>query len=141
MQTFLPYADFTLSAQSLDRQRLGKQRVEAKQIVLALRNPNYGWQHHPAVNMWRGYEAALMAYGTAICGEWRSRGYQDTLLDFFRSDAVVIMPPWLGDERVHRSHRANLVRKDPNHYQFNEEPTLGYFWPGEAPLMERSVSA
>ena len=141
MQTFLPYADFTLSAQSLDRQRLGKQRVEAKQIVLALRDPDYGWQHHPAVKMWRGYETALMAYGTAICGEWLNRGYRDTLLDFFRCDDIVVMPPWIGDERVHRSHRANLVRKDPNHYKFDEEPTLGYFWPSEAPLTERSVYA
>lgn len=129
MQTFLPYADFTLSAQSLDRQRLGKQRVEAKQIVLALRNPNYGWQHHPAVNMWRGYEAALMAYGKAICIEWRSRGYRDTLLDFFRCDAPVVMPPWIGDERVHCSHRSNLVRKDHSYYKFSEDSTLGYFWP------------
>jgi len=32
MQTFLPYADFKESAQCLDYRRLGKQRVEAKQI-------------------------------------------------------------------------------------------------------------
>ena len=29
MQTFLPYSNFKKSAKCLDRQRLGKQRVEA----------------------------------------------------------------------------------------------------------------
>ena len=33
MITFLPYPDFQKSAQVLDRQRLGKQRLEAKQIL------------------------------------------------------------------------------------------------------------
>jgi hypothetical protein len=36
MQTFLPYEDFTLSAQVLDYRRLGKQRVEALQIYNVL---------------------------------------------------------------------------------------------------------
>lgn len=33
MQTFLPYPDFALSAKVLDNKRLGKQRLEAKQIL------------------------------------------------------------------------------------------------------------
>lgn len=33
MQTFLPYPEFIKSAQCLDNKRLGKQRVEAKQIL------------------------------------------------------------------------------------------------------------
>jgi len=36
MQTFLPYPDFKRSAQVLDRQRLGKQRVENLQLMTAL---------------------------------------------------------------------------------------------------------
>ena len=36
MQTFLPYASFEESAKVLDRQRLGKQRVECLQIFNAL---------------------------------------------------------------------------------------------------------
>ena len=42
MQTFLPYADYTRTAKCLDRQRLGKQRVECKQILNALENGG-GW--------------------------------------------------------------------------------------------------
>jgi len=78
MQTFLPLEDFTASAQSLDRQRLGKQRVECLQILNALSNPGYGWQNHPAVTMWRGAELSLAKYGVAICDEWLRRGYKDT---------------------------------------------------------------
>ena len=48
VQTFLPYADFARSAAVLDRTRLGKQRVEAIQVVRALTIPTYGWRHHPA---------------------------------------------------------------------------------------------
>ena len=33
MQTFLPYPDFVKSALVLDYRRLGKQRVEARQIL------------------------------------------------------------------------------------------------------------
>lgn len=59
MQTFLPSPNFTQSAQFLDPQRLGKQRVEALQILTALTNPAYGWQHHPAVQMWRDSKMML----------------------------------------------------------------------------------
>ena len=48
MQTFLPFPDFQQSAAVLDHVRLGKQRVEALQILRALVIPEYGWQSHPA---------------------------------------------------------------------------------------------
>ena len=44
MQTFLPYSSFYQSARVLDRQRLGKQRVETLQILKSLSDPTYGWQ-------------------------------------------------------------------------------------------------
>ena len=45
MQTFLPYKSFKQSLQSLDYRRLGKQRVEAFQIlnVLLGRTETKGW--------------------------------------------------------------------------------------------------
>ncbi len=63
MQTFLPYPDFEASARVLDDRRLGKQRVEALQVLRALTRAQYGWKHHPAVRMWAGHEEALAAYG------------------------------------------------------------------------------
>ena len=64
MQTFLPYADFKDSAKCLDFRRLGKQRVEAKQIldIITGVNPTSRWRNHPAVKMWQGYEKALLLY-------------------------------------------------------------------------------
>jgi len=82
MQTFLPYPDFTKSAQCLDSKRLGKQRVEAWQIYEILRGKKSRWMNHPAVRMWRGFERALLWYGLTICREWRNRGYNDSM--YFR---------------------------------------------------------
>ena len=149
MQTFLPYADFAETARVLDPLRLGKQRVEVIQIVRALTRPTYGWKHHPAVLMWQGYEEALGAYGVAVVREWTAAGRSDTceatiLADLAeagvrvppRSQAELaeagLLPPWLGDEAFHRSHRSSLLRKDPEHYGpvFTDVPDdLEYVWP------------
>lgn len=138
MQTFLPYSSYTKSAQVLDMRRLGKQRVETLQILNALTDPGYGWQNHPAVNMWRGYEFELIEYGIAICNEWISRGYKDTCLgkitekiDNIPEDSVDF-PPWIGSMDFHLSHQSNLLRKDPayyNQYFNNVSDDLEYVWP------------
>lgn len=133
MQTFLPYPDFTQTARVLDYRRLGKQRVETKQLILALTKPDYGWKNHPAAKMWVGYVPLLAEYGRVMCSEWRGRGYNDTLLSFFEGfDDVRELPPWLGDEAFHASHRSNLLRKDPEYYGvfgWSESPDLPYVWP------------
>lgn len=108
MQTFLPYPDFRESARVLDRSRLGKQRVEAFQIMRALKDSTYGWQNHPAVKMWRGYEGSLNEYYKSIVYEWVSRGYSHNM-PMTLSDDAVIHPPWLGREDFHASHRSALT--------------------------------
>jgi hypothetical protein len=140
MQTFLPYgADYWKCALSLDRQRLGKQRVEAWQIYRTLVGITDGWRHHPAVKMWAGYEASLVDYGIAMCREWRSRGYKDTLLMQFNyhKEKLAPRPDWLygdsGDDLI-RSHRSNLIRKMPHYYGpiWPDVPDdLPYYWPGK----------
>lgn len=136
MQTFLPFPSFIDSAKALDYRRLGKQRVETLQILRALHDSNYGWQNHPAVNMWRGSELWLVEYGQFICREWISRGYNDTCLDkitaYYTLFSDSIKPSWLGNEAFHRAHQSNLIRKDPSHYstQFPGVPgDLPYIWP------------
>lgn len=131
MQTFLPYPDFRESAKALDYKRLGKQRVEAWQILKALRGETKGWTNHPAVLMWRGHEDALEQYGREMCLEWRERGYVDNMLDRFQHKPAAKMPSWLGDDRLHVSHQSNLIRKYPEYYQeqFPDVPNnLEYFW-------------
>ena len=130
MQTFLPYPDFAQSAKVLDYRRLGKQRVEAMQILNTLQTGG-GWKNHPAVLMWRGYLPALSLYFNAIVLEWISRGYKNKM-QFLATEDNTVMPPWLGNEAFHASHRSNLLRKDPKWYgQFGwtEPPDLPYVWP------------
>jgi hypothetical protein len=149
MQTFLPHPDFARSAAVLDPLRLGKQRVEALQVLRALTVPGYGWRHHPAVKMWAGYEEALVRYGLEVCRHWCAAGRADTCAATMsaelaehcgtpvpRGQAELAeageLPPWLGDPEFHRSHRSALLRKDPAHYRpiFGDEPDdLEYVWP------------
>ena len=142
MQTFLPYADFAASAKALDYKRLGKQRVEVKQLLLALGNPvgehrpkSSSWVNHPAARMWMHHQPALASYGIAICEEWRARKYNDTLLAQFHAVLAsnpIVLPPWLGDIEFHRRHQSNLIRKDWDYYahQFPNVPdNLEYIWP------------
>lgn len=137
MQTFLPYDSFRDSAACLDRQRLGKQRVEVVQILNALAGESKGWVNHPATRMWRGYEMALVEYGLAVCDEWISRGYHDNCRKRIAELAINFVgntgyPPWLGDPDFHESHQSNLVRKDPEHYREffpDVSPDMNYVWP------------
>jgi Pyrimidine dimer DNA glycosylase len=147
VQTFLPYPDPRASAAVLDDRRLGKQRVETFQALRALTWPQYGWKHHPVVRMWRGFVPALVAYGLVCVDEWRARGRADAtrvaLLEFTGGkqpdwdelhDAGAV-PPWVGDEALHLSHRSALVRKEPEHYRpiFGDVPDdLPYVWPDAA---------
>jgi hypothetical protein len=130
MQTFLPYPDYTQSAQALDRKRLGKQRVEAWQILKALTNGG-GWANHPATRMWAGHEASLCDYARAMCDEWIARGYKDTMRDRFPT-ASGPTPVWVGDDAFHMAHRSMLIQKNPEHYRplFPDTPDdLVYVWP------------
>lgn len=115
------------------------------QILRALVFPSYkGWKNHPATRMWRGFTAALVAYGVAVCDEWVRRGRADavgeTLLQFSAGERPDVeelrragaLPPWLGLEELHVSHRSALIRKLPEHYRpyFPDVPDdLPYVWP------------
>lgn len=139
MQTFVPEISFANSVRVLDRQRLGKQRVETLQIMKALAGLSKGWTNHPATRMWRGYESALFVYQQATCDEWARRGYKDTCLDktynvwsehFYSKD--VVYPHWIGDNRVHDSHKSALVFKNPMWYNVIYPNVVGeynYYWP------------
>lgn len=141
MQTFLPYKSFIRSAQCLDRQRLGKQRVEGLQILLCLIGSGcQQWKNHPAVKMWRGYELSLVAYVREICYEWKQRGYKDSVEEKVNAIAFglidngqkFISPPWLGMRKFHRAHQSNFVRKDENYYRKffkTVQSDLPYVWP------------
>lgn len=157
MQTFLPLPDFTESAKVLDYKRLGKQRIEAFQILKVILNPNptltytivngnyiftkakkVAWINHPATRMWRNYPSALCLYGIRICEEWIRQGYRDSLLGRFNleyekfEENQIEIPPFVKDEKFNSSHRASLLFKNYSYYSrfgWSEEPKMEYFWP------------
>lgn len=135
VNTFLPWPDHDRSAQELDNKRLGKQRVEALQILRANLGLTKGWKNHPAAVMWRGHEGYLYLYTNAMCMEWRKRGYEDNVQSQLQDihaefDLQGWDPPWWwGNDVIHKSHRSNLKRKDPVHYRYKVKADLPYQWP------------
>ena len=111
MQTFLPYEDSRLCAKVLDIKRHGNQRNEALTILKNVLGISTSWQHHPAVKMWMPYPGWLAHYGIIICETY---SFYDSVADQFRAFDLPLgeKPWWLGDERLHSSHRSNLLRKD-----------------------------
>lgn len=145
MQTFLPIDDFRKSLQCLDYRRLGKQRVEAFQLLCAngdswalkervlrsLPDKKVGWQNHPAAIMWRPFTQALRLYYNISINEWVSRGYNNTM-NKAPIDEKIDLPHWFGNQNFHSSHRAALLFKQFNFYSqfgWTESPALNYIWP------------
>lgn len=151
MQTFLPYSNYFKTALVLDKRRLGNQRCETYDIYRinifictgedlfdSEKQKNYllkRYRNHPIVKMWRGYDCALLEYGIVICNAWKRQGCIDNMKPKFLARISKTFdcqfPKWLGDERIHASHRSNLLRKFPEWYsQFNwkEDPDLPYVW-------------
>ena len=101
----------------------------------------FRWINHPAARMWRGHSYELAYYGVAICDEWIKRGYKDQMMDRFinRIEELRVLvenysnPPWVGNPNFHQSHRANLLRKNYDHYSKyfmeNDYMNTPYFWP------------
>ena len=135
----MPFSDFAASAACMDYKRVGKQRVEAWQILNTILCGKKAWSNHPAVLMWRGHTDALKVYYNAFCAEWANRGYQNIKLKPIAVSQSVVMPPWVGDERLHSSHRRALLVKNPAHYaplgwkeldsDEVKEGEYTYYWP------------
>jgi len=138
MQIFLPYSDFKESLKVLDNKRLGKQRVETYQIISAITRrpkldgtPYKGWLNHPCTIMWKEYVPALKMYLNCSIGEWIVRGFKNTMIMEDVDQDQVVLPPWIGNEVFHSSHRANLLKKEPefyNQYGWIEDPSDPYVW-------------
>lgn len=122
----------------LDSPRLGKQRVEAKQLLFG------HFPNHPASKMWQGHRHALCAYGILCCKTWIKRGFDDSLLPEFQmirhsimGDEPLVWPWWFGHPAMARTHQTKLFYKGVPRWvaQFNESAPkhspmrLPYLWP------------
>ena len=137
MQTFLPYKDFKKSAEALDYKRLGKQRVEAMQIINAITGvPRKdgkvykGWTNHPCSVMWKNHVDGLKHYCNIMIEEWIKRGYNNTM-KIYEVPKDFEVPTWIGNKDFHASHRSNLLRKEFDYYKqhgWDEDPEDPYMW-------------
>jgi len=132
MQTFLPYPSFEKSLKVLDNRRLGKQRVEAYQILnlILKRTQQLGWKNHPAVKMWKKNPNALKLYFNLTVGEWIARGFKNNM-ELEKIRGKVSFPKWIGSKKFHSAHRSNLLRKDKKYYskfRWRESTDLPYIW-------------
>jgi len=137
MQIFLPYPDFRESLRVLDNKRLGKQRVETYQIISAITRrpkldgtPYKGWLNHPCTIMWKDYVEALKVYMNISIEEWIGRGFKNTM-EIETIPKSFTYPPFIGNDRFHSSHIANLLKKEPefyNKYGWIENPSDPYVW-------------
>lgn len=143
---FVIVPDIYKTAELLDNKRLGKQRVEAKQIIDILENYDNtrtfakGWSNHPATKSWIGFTNHLKVYYNIICREWIKRGFtqnmslysiDESLFNIIPTtfDGISInfdktlinqysFPVWFSFYPFYMSHQAALCRKDPLHYKF-----------------------
>lgn len=140
MQTFITHEDYVDTAKALDTKRLGKQRVEAYQILKALLGESNGWIHHPATKMWQGYEYELALYGLTVSVEFYERGYDGlNMMSVFTEYMVKLgnsnkeeYPWWAQEHEFRLSHQSNLLRKDTTFYadKFAGVPdNYPYLWP------------
>lgn len=152
---FIIVPDIQKTAEMLDYKRLGKQRVEAFQIINCLDeydrtgNITQGWKNHPATKSWMGFTNHLKVYFNIITREWVKRGYTNNM-SFYEIDEtpynivdcgfdgksitydaskfnIYSFPFWVSFYPFYMSHQAALCRKNPQHYKFLLKPELNYF--------------
>ena len=139
MQTFLPHPNFHKSFACLDSKRAGNQVYREGKVLIEQK----AWLSHPASKMWRDYIPALALYCLAGLDELKRKGRNyPHWYEFFKEflgGKKIVMPYWLGDNRLHSSHRRALLYKNYDWYsrfRWIELPAipdkngrLPYFWP------------
>ncbi len=144
VNTFIIVPDIHQTARMLDDKRLGKQRVEAKQLIDVLERYDSsgscegGWSNHPALRSWKGYTNALKAYFNIMVEEWIRRGFKNTMHIYpvdYRNFHIIkcrfdgktaqfetqpncySYPFWIAFPPLYMSHQAALCRKNPEYYK------------------------
>ena len=62
------------------------------------------------------YEDALCLYYNACCEEWARRGGNNIVCQPEPVPSKMKLPPWLGDDKLHETHRSPLIYKLPENY-------------------------
>jgi len=143
MQVFRPYIDWRMSARVLDDRRLGKQRVEAKQVMMTIfrrmgliRDGRRGWLNHPIALMYyndgKPYISDLIGYFNVCVEEWMPSGMRSSISLSDIEHLILGVASAEGHPLTHVheiEYRRILTLKDPEHYlwAFRREEVLEVF--------------
>lgn len=116
MNVFIPFADTFKTAKVLDKQRLQKQIIECDTMINAITDNRKAWRRHPCTLMYLNHI------------EWM-QWYRGVLSDYKNGlttdQPEPTRPSFIGDEELHKAHRARLYQKNPIHYkEFELEGTF-----------------
>lgn len=161
MFTYLPYTDFERSARCLTDPILKQQQIDCLDVIeyvfIPVEYKDVGsplercrikvegrWKNHPVSKMWAHYRWALLCYSFAINRECILRGFdniesklkmygnqvhQKTMTRKFPNQ----VPKFIYDMKLKLSHRAALIREDPEHYKtiFKVKEDTSLYFPGD----------
>lgn len=122
MQTFLVSYNLSENFKQIDGKRCFKNLLEGRQILQACLDKNYGWQNHPAVRQFRGYESLLMNYIEANYHECLNRNIAVNTNLWFQTIQIAqkfnikhennpAKPNWWGRQDILKSHKSRLYCK------------------------------
>jgi hypothetical protein len=145
MMTWMTRMSFFDTAADLKLNELALAFVEAEslfnEMIYGDAAEEVGPAPLPLTKMWYGYEPALAAYaitaGATLVAHGVGTGVRTVELartvDGLRANgdpAELVMPPWLTDTDVLRSHRSNMMRRWPDRYSWSKTPpNMPYIWP------------
>jgi hypothetical protein len=153
MITWLPDQNLVKSTNFLDHGHITNQAYEAATILHAIAGPGHhtGWSNLKGAAMWKGHDDGLALYLSLVIRQCRAQGIavpQNPPYDFEKDYAPnlgnhwlaprlcavadIVWPEWLGEEKVHSSHRSNLLRKKPDFYRqfgWTDDPEAEIYWP------------
>jgi hypothetical protein len=129
-------------AKVLSTKHLGKQRLEAYQIIRVLLGQQNGYKNHPICKMWYENVDGLKYYYNCCIDEWVARGFKNTMVkyDDIKDPAL---PWWFTNKQIQACHMASLVRKNDeyitkfNIQNYDSYLDHGYIWTGN--LSEEQV--
>jgi hypothetical protein len=148
----MPYPCFIDSVGALDTRRLLNQVVNECFVIIRGK-----WPNHPASKIWANHKWAIADYALAGMRELKGRGairpeiarhwlsFYALSLGQHRHNKT--LPPIMGYEPYHASHRSQLLAKAPRFYAgygWKEEPgALGYVWtlPDSLPARDTTPDA
>lgn len=153
MITYMPLPSILDSVAALPSGVLRPQLIDCLNILEHLSGFRAGMLYAPAVQMWVGAARGLFIYTDAIQermdAEKLSSPSIQVTKDKIRIATTMILeqeafaehpsdssPFWLGDDRVHASHRSRLLTNYPqavSRFNWTEPQHLTIFWPGPKP--------